>query len=72
MTMIESKTAHTAQGPHQPSLIRRIFIWHRAWVEFHKLQKLDDAALRDMGIRHSDRAAITVKDIAARIRQQGA
>ena len=71
MTMLHTKTVRTYHPARPVSFLQRIAIWHRAWVEHHKMQKLDAAALRDMGIEARDRDAVTVGEIAARIRQQG-
>lgn len=45
-----------------------LFVWHQAWLEYQRIQRLDGDALQDMGISETERKAITITQIAARLR----
>lgn len=49
-------------------VLREILIWNRAWQECRRLRRLTDAELRDMGLTRAGCDAVTVAEIAARMR----
>lgn len=66
---------HTTTAPRHriyagviPKALREIGVWHAAWQEHQRVQKLDADALRDMGISEAERRSITIAQIAARMR----
>lgn len=50
------------------AILKKLMIWNAAWCEYYRLQRLDPAALRDMGISAVSRRSVTVSEIAARMR----
>lgn len=57
-----------APGLLRIPLLREIVIWNRAFREYQRLNRLDAAALRDMGLSEADRRSVTIASIAARLR----
>lgn len=50
------------------SIIREVLIWNRAWQECRRLHRLTETELQDIGLTRADCDAITVAQIAARMR----
>ncbi|MBF9030239.1 hypothetical protein HKCCE3408_07515 [Rhodobacterales bacterium HKCCE3408] len=63
--------AQTLAAPFRSADRPSLFLLHRAWVERRRLQRLDAAALRDMGISLEERDRITVSDIVQRMQARG-
>jgi len=64
----QETTAHKIEKLPRFSLLKEILIWHAAWQENHRIQHLSKDALRDMGLTDADRASISIRQIASRMR----
>jgi hypothetical protein len=53
--------------PNRIGALSRLAVWARAWRELRKMQRLDAAALRDMGLPADAAARTSLRDIAERM-----
>lgn len=72
MTRIEQKFARKPAFPviRPASPLAQLLLLNRAFREYIRLQRLDAAALRDMGLTEADRRSVTLAGIAARMRNR--
>lgn len=62
------KPAHPARRRTSP--LAGLLILNRAFREYIRLQRLDAAVLRDMGLTEADRRSVTLAGITARMRNR--
>ena len=65
---INARTSNSTAKTTSFGIFSQLLIWNNAWREYYRLQKLDEDALRDMGLSEKSRASVTVSQIFTRMR----